>query len=376
MSNQANSERSGAVHLPGLNGIRAIAAIAVIVAHTTILLGTFGLDPFLFGSTPEGTPRGTDLAGFGVSMFFALSGFLITYLLLLEKQKQEVDIKSFYIRRVLRIHPLYYSYLAISLLLIYFFSLEFSLTSLLFYIFLAANVPFIIGTELPLLGHYWSLGVEEQYYLIYPWIVRRVRRLGPVLVGLIIILIGLKLVFRYIDFGYGLLPYNFVSVTRFQCMLIGALGAWYFHSANSLFLKFTTNVFAQIAAWIVVVLVALNRFHIASVLDQEIFCGVTVVIIMGQVTRKNRLINLDLKVFDFLGKISYGLYVIHPMVLFLLSKVFRVDVPPPFNYFLVYAAGLGVTILVAYLSYEYFEKYFLRMKDRFSTVHSRASRSD
>jgi peptidoglycan/LPS O-acetylase OafA/YrhL len=366
---------TSAVHLPGLNGIRAIAAVAVIVAHTTLLLGTFGLDPFLFGATPEGTPRGTDLAGFGVSMFFALSGFLITYLLLLEKEKQPIDVKSFYIRRVLRIHPLYYTYLAISLVVIFIYGLAFYPVSLFFYIFLAANVPFILNAELPLVGHYWSLGVEEQYYLLYPWLVKKVRNLPVILISLIIGLITIKLVARYFHTSYGLTPYYFLHVTRFQCMLIGAVGAWYFHAGNALFIKLTTNIFTQIVSWIAIGFVALNRFHIASVLDQEIICVVTVFIILGQITKRNRLINLDFGVFDFLGKISYGMYVIHPMVIFFLAKIFVVEMPATLKYVLVYSLSLATTILIAYLSYEYFEKYFLKMKSRFSAVLSSPSRT-
>lgn len=363
------------VHLPGLNGIRAIAAIAVIVAHTTILLGTFGLDPFLFGQTPEGTPRGTDLAGFGVSMFFALSGFLITYLLILEKEKQPIDVKSFYIRRVLRIHPLYYTYLAIAVAVVVIYGQPFSWSSFFFYAFLAANIPFIFENELFLVGHYWSLGVEEQFYLFYPWIVKKARNLPLVLVVVAGILLALKVLFRYVDLGFGLIPYNFIQVTRFHCMLIGALGAWLFYVKNPLFLTIANNRITQLIAWIAIGFVAINRFHIASVLDQEVICVVTVAIIVGQVTKTNRLINLDLGIFDFLGKISYGLYVIHPLVIFFLAKVLVLELPSVLKYLVVYALSLGITILFAFVSYEFFEKYFLKMKSRFSAVPSSASRN-
>jgi peptidoglycan/LPS O-acetylase OafA/YrhL len=369
------AEQPRTVHLPGLNGIRAIAAIGVVVSHTTLLLGAFDLDPYLFGSTPEGSPRGTDLAGFGVSMFFALSGFLITYLLLLEKEKQPIDVKNFYIRRVLRIHPLYYAYLAISLAVILILGLQFSWVSFFYYIFLAANVPFIFGFELPLVGHYWSLGVEEQFYLFYPWIVKKVRNLPWVLLALVAGLILLKLVLRYVHTGYGLTPYNFIHVTRFQCMLIGALGAWYFYIRQPLFIRLTTNLFVQLGSWTAIVLVAINRFHIASVLDSEFISVVTVFIILGQVTKTNRLINLDFGVFDFLGKISYGLYVIHPLVLFFLARVLKFELPVPLKYVVVYGLALGVTILIAYLSYHYFERYFLNRKSRFSAIQSSASRT-
>ena len=120
---------------------------------------------------------------------------------------------------------------------------------------------------------------------------------------------------------------------------------------------------------------ALNRFHIASVLDQEIICVITVCIILGQITRTNRLINLDLAVFDFLGKISYGLYVIHPMVIFFLAKLLVFDMPAIPKYVLVYSLSLAATILFAHLSYKHFEKYFLSMKSRFSAVLSSSSRA-
>ena len=90
------------IYFPGLNGLRAIAALAVVISHTTLELHKFNLNPFIFGMKDDGEPRGISLAGFGVSIFFVLSGFLITYLLLEEKNKQKINIRKFYLRRILR----------------------------------------------------------------------------------------------------------------------------------------------------------------------------------------------------------------------------------------------------------------------------------
>ena len=87
--------KSKIIYLPGLNGIRAIAAIAVVISHITLNFKDFGLDPYIYGTYDDGNPRTLDLAGYGVSMFFALSGFLITYLLWVEKDKQPIQIKKF-----------------------------------------------------------------------------------------------------------------------------------------------------------------------------------------------------------------------------------------------------------------------------------------
>jgi peptidoglycan/LPS O-acetylase OafA/YrhL len=97
------------LHLRGLNGIRAIAAVAVLISHISLALPLFGLDPLF--TDKKGEPAGVLMASYGVTMFFVLSGFLITYLLLQEKEIQQIHIRHFYFRRILRIWPLYYLFL-------------------------------------------------------------------------------------------------------------------------------------------------------------------------------------------------------------------------------------------------------------------------
>lgn len=365
------------LHLKGLNGLRAIAALAVVISHTTQDLALFNLYPYIFGESANGGPKRWELASFGVSIFFCLSGFLITYLLLLESEKAKIDIKKFYIRRVLRIWPLYYLYLFAVIIVI--LSMGFSLrgNTLLFYIFFSANVPFILETTIRFLGHYWSLGVEEQFYLFWPLVVRFTkRRLLPVVAGLIIGLILLKLFSRfYLPLGYQSIPYKILHVTRFHCMLIGAMGAILFHQQNRIFLRFATNKIAQFLAWTVILLIALNRFHVTSVLDNEIVSFVTLILIMGQITGKNRLLTLEGNLFDFLGKISYGIYVIHPLIIFTLSYFLKnLETNEIFKYGLVYCSVLALTIFIAYISYEYFEKRFLRIKHKYAIIKTSSTK--
>src|SRR5258705_5003952 len=145
------------LYLPGLNGLRAIAALAVVITHITFVLSAFHLDPFIFGSSKNGMPRGLDMAGFGVSIFFAISGFLITFLLQNEKEIQPINIKNFYLRRILRIWPLYYLYLIIAVLTIIALGFNLNIKSLVLYLFFAANIPYILNIPLQFLSHYWSL---------------------------------------------------------------------------------------------------------------------------------------------------------------------------------------------------------------------------
>lgn len=366
------------IYFSGLNGLRAIAALSVLFSHTTLGLSSFGLNSRIFGSYPDGDPKTTLLAGFGVSIFFALSGFLITYLLLEEKKIKEINIRHFYARRILRIWPLYYLYFALSILTIILFDLPFEKSSMLFYIFLLANVPFILGTGLNFLAHYWSLGVEEQFYSFWPWLIKKSTSIKKITILLCLAFIFIKCVLRYVDIrsneGHMSLLYDALHTTRFQCMLIGAIGAILYFQKSVLFLKITNNILAQSISWIILFLVAINEFHIASVLDNEFICVVTVFLIIGQIEKKNRIFNLDISPFNFIGKISYGIYVIHPLLIFYLSKIMHFSTnKSTSSYLLVYSSVFIATIFFAFLSYEFFEKRFLLLKEKYATVKSSAT---
>ncbi len=354
------------IYFPGLNGLRAIAAISVVISHITLSLGEFGLSPHVLGSYSAGNPIGLELGNYGVSIFFALSGFLITYLLLAEKDKQEIDIKKFYTRRILRIWPLYYAYLLLAILTMFIFQHEFNFGSFLLYFFYCANVPPFFNIVLPLLGHYWSLGVEEQFYLFWPWIIKKVNKnIFRVISILALTLMAVKIMV-YLLYPQSALT-TILLMSRFHCMMIGGLGAVLYKQHHQLFLRLIDNKLMQLACWIVIVLSAVNKFHVASLLDNEIISLVTVFLIVGQINTRNRIVNLENKVFDFLGRISYGIYVFHPLVIFYYSIALKNMLPAslPFRYIFVYLIVLGTTILAAYLSFHYFEKHFLKLKEKY-----------
>lgn len=367
--------RNKIIYFPGLNGIRAIAALAVVITHITIALDDFGLDPYIFGSFQDGKPKGYILGGYGVSIFFVLSGFLITYLLLCEKDIHPINIKKFYLRRILRIWPLYYLYLFVSVVVILIYGFDFNIQSLILYVFYAANVPFIFGVGLPFIGHYWSLGVEEQFYLFWPWIIKKAESLILLITFMIIILIGVKLTLHL--FKPNTLLESIIHVTRFHCMMIGALGAILLKKDNVLFLKSVDNKITQLFCWFILFLVAINKFHFISVLDNEIISVVALCLIIGQIRQRNRIISLENNLFDFLGKISYGIYVIHPLLIYFFSKLLKeVDVNINWKYFLVYFIIISTTIFVSFISFEYFEKFFLRLKQNFVVVKSSGTKND
>lgn len=364
-----------AIFFPGLNGLRAIAALAVVLSHTTVYLGEFNLDPHIIGSLANGNPKGIDLSDFAVSIFFALSGFLITYLLLVEDQTNEINIKHFYVRRILRIWPLYYFYYILVLFFIHIWRIPHTEYTNLFYIFFSANIPKVLDEKSDLLGHYWSLGVEEHFYLFWPWVVKKwAKQLKSPLLLILAILIILKAVSHFIFPGTYFESAMYVN--RFDCMLIGALGSYLYFQNNKIFIYLFTHPAAQLLAWLAIFSATFNKFHIAAVFDHEIMSVFTVVLIIGQIKSKNKIINLNTNAFDFLGKISYGIYVIHPLVIFAFAKIYIhiSGTHTTLNYFFVYGAVLGLTVAMAYFSYEYLEKPFLKMKDDFAATKTISSK--
>ncbi|MBK9335680.1 MAG: acyltransferase [Lewinellaceae bacterium] len=369
-------KKEAPVFFPGLNGIRAIAALAVVLSHITVYLYRFNLNPHLIGSLPNGNPKGIDLSDFGVTIFFALSGFLITYLLLEENRQQPISVKDFYIRRVLRIWPLYYTYLVLALIVSRFGHVPHESISDLFYFFFAPNVPKSFQLPSDLLGHYWSLGVEEQFYLFWPLFVRRFHKnLFRATVILFWSLMALKLT-AYAAFS-GSVFHTAMDVNRFDCMLLGALGAHLYFNNHAFFVRLSTHWLVQVVGWGVVALAATNRFHVANIFNHEIMAVVTVALIMGQI-KGTGLLNLNTRVFDFLGKISYGIYVIHPLVIFGLGWALadHVSAGAWYHYVLVYVLSVGATIWVAHLSYRYLEKPFLKWKTRYARVRSAGSQEE
>ena len=356
------------IYLPGLNGLRAIAALSVLWGHC------FQKDFGDWGVTGWPIPLAID----GVTMFFVISGFLITFLLLNEfQQSGTISVPKFYMRRILRIWPIYYGYIIVAVLVLLFFnrSNELLNSTLWYYAFFTANIPFISAAGLWPIVHYWSLGVEEQFYLFWPWLAK-LRHNHILLIAVAILLFWI--VCKYASllfFGHGFL-YRFFSVTRFDCMMLGAVGAILFFRRNSLFLRLTANRGVSSLAWLALLGSALYAHLIPAPLRCPFFAVLSLLLIMSQVSGNHFFISLENRPFDFVGKISYGVYVIHPLLIFVLSyfyRQFEFSWHPALQCVAIYFLITASTLLLAYLSYTYFQKPFLRLKNRFAVVKSRNS---
>ncbi|QHC83733.1 hypothetical protein AS589_02490 [Empedobacter brevis] len=365
-------EKSNTIYLKGLNGIRAIAALGVLLSHTNLALKHFNVTNYsLFGFGSKGQQLFYILGRHGVTMFFVLSGFLITFLLLKEIDKaKKIDIKSFYIRRILRIWPLYFLYFGLCLLFLYIFKDEIPPgTTLLYYIFFLANIPFVGGFANSLFAHLWSIAVEEQFYLFWPHLFRYKEKLIKIVIGLIIFQGVIRVVL------WGLFPHSFIatlsSVNRFDCMMIGGLGAILLYQNKKI--NFINNKFVQIVSWVIVLSMILNFFKVyASVVEFWIVSLATVAIIIGQIKDKNKIINLENKFFNFFGILSFGIYVYHPLVIYLLRKselllIIDDEFTRAVSLFILI---ITLTTFIAWLSYTYIESQFLKLKYKFQIIKS------
>ena len=346
------------LYLSGLNGIRAVAAISVLFAHMWSSFEDWGVTPHWHIPWPSGP----------VTTFFVISGFLITFLLMNEIGKtDDVSIPKFYMRRILRIWPLYYAYLAMALFATWLFHGEIN-NAAWFYIFFAGNISQALGSGIIPLYHFWSLDVEEQYYLWYPWIVKYSKKHVLTFVSVLFVCwFGAKSAI-YIFLGKGML-YSILGMVRFDCMMLGAMGAIMYYRKTEWFCKLCSNRIVALIAWVLFFTSGLYADHLPSPVRNEFIALISLFVIMTGLLRKPILEN---RVMNYLGQISYGIYVIHPLLLYVLTRLVKPAdfMPDAIASIVIFLSITVLTIGLASLSYKFFEMPFLRLKNKFSVVQS------
>jgi len=372
------------VYFPSLNGIRAIAAFLVILHHIE------NIKSYDNHANLANIPFISIIGSLGVTLFFVLSGFLITYLLLEEKKvSNTIKIRAFYIRRILRIWPLYYFVLLVTLLVnIYFLmpqgNMQFFFTQLILYICFLPNAACILYAGEIFPGQLWSIGTEEQFYLAWPWVIKKSkpRFLLLSILTIFFIVTLLRLAFNYFSDIYELKFHNipvfrslwlFFERFRIDCMAIGAIGA-YFVFFKEKYTWLLSIIFSKIVQFIAyfalcIFLAAGLRF---GLFVNVIYSLLFLLLIMNVSSNHNSILSLENKVFNFLGKISYGLYVYHFLVLLLLMNVLnRMEVKDGIIFNIIYyIGGIVLIIVVSYFSYNFFEKRFLKLKTKYTSIVS------
>jgi peptidoglycan/LPS O-acetylase OafA/YrhL len=374
---------------PGLDGLRALAALGVIVHHIEQARFIYGL-PNLWEM--QAVIR---LGGLCVSFFFVLSGFLITSLLIEEKKINNcIAILRFYARRVLRIWPLYFFICFLGFFIIPIFA-DYTLPGstsiqdhfgpkLFLYLIFAPHVESAIYPPVLYAGVLWSVGVEEWFYFVWPWIiVVFYKKLPMILLHIVatlnILRIGVGLIVIKALFPPEVSQHLFVPLLgflgqlRFDCMAIGALGAYYLYclrDRRSLvgIVLFSKPMQVAVFSYLAYCLLSGKSFGYLDEIDYS-FMFLWVIINTG--SNLGAIIKFEGRILRWLGKISYGLYCFNWIAIvsaiLVLRRLFSsVDVFVGHIY--LYGLALTFTILFAQLSYLLLERPFLRMKHYVSPV--------
>jgi peptidoglycan/LPS O-acetylase OafA/YrhL len=358
--------RSKRVYFPGLNALRFYAATSVVIAHISHNFGEMRTRPAHY---PLLNALTLD-AQSAVNLFFVLSGFLITYLLLEEQSETgAVSVRQFYVRRILRIWPLYYltafvGFGALPILL----GPTYALWSppalkVILVLFLLANLASPLGP----LQHLWSIGLEEQFYLVWPWVVRRPHSFLRVVGGILILKVVLAPVVEM--FNSDAMTQLFLGL-RFECMSIGALGA-YLYFRKSAWLKLVYSPLARVIALVGIVILALVDVSLTEpmiLLTSIVF----IVLILNMATNERSWITLETPVLNKLGQMSYGIYMYHYPLLYVVIFILRsLSVQEGDAYSLIlYVTTICGTLVLATVSYRWFEMPFLQLKTRFAVIQS------
>jgi len=377
---------SDRIYFPGLNGVRFIAASLVIVSHIEQFKKEEGLSNFdsniFIGTAGE----------YGVSLFFVLSGFLITSLLLQENRDTgKIDIWKFYVRRMLRIWPLYYFILICAFFILPHFmevggaenAMKTSfLPKLLLFLFFLPNLALKAFPVVPFASQAWSIGTEEQFYLVWPWLLQKFKaRLPWLLAGIPIFMIFLrKLLFGVCNqlspgpvFRFLNMTGQFLDTFNIEFMAIGGLGAWLLFERKKRILQILFHPISQFVLFGILA-VSLGTGLFGHVKLRYLFNALLfTALILNLAGNDKSVLKLENRLFRFMGKISYGLYMYHAICFYLLFHFFKQEVSESnsitWNAFL-YLSVFLLTTGMAWISYELLEKFFLRKKSRYTLVVS------
>ncbi len=378
------------VFFPNLEGLRFFAFFVVFLNHATGTLGyNNGSQKYNFAKTHF--LQNGDL---GVSLFFVLSGFLITYLLLQEKEiSGRINIKHFYMRRILRIWPLYFLIVILCLWVFPHFDhflpkwfpigVDTSQLNKWFYLTFTGNFDYLInGISNVLIGVLWSVSVEEQFYLFWPLIIAFVPR-KHLLKTFIIIILG-SIAFRFFGSNGGnAMVIKYHSLSCMSDLATGAVIAYL--ACKESFIEKISRIpkFAIILAYCILIVLIPIRFymwkfgshyvHVAAIAP-VVFSFLFAFIILEQNYAKNSFFKIsNWKIISSFGKYTYGMYCYHMISFFTVLFIFhlmgiQVNNMSKYTFLFAVFTSFFSTILISELSYTYYESFFLRLKNRFTLI--------
>lgn len=353
-------------HIPALDGFRGIGILLVLVYHYSLSASAFDLDNWV-------TAIGT--AGWsGVDMFFVLSGFLITGILYDAKGKEHY-FRNFYARRTLRIFPLYY----FATLLVFAVDLIWRHDMLggmnpLWFIFYVANFQLAIEGGGSFIDHFWSLAIEEQFYLFWPFVVLALSRAQLMAVAALLIVLSPLIRVLLVAQGVPELAVYTVTPARLDSLAMGALIAMLARGPEGVRPYFRLAVALGCAATLAFMILIIQRHETDWKDPVMVTAGISLVImifgsglILTLCLRPLQAL-LELPILRWFGRYSYGIYVWHPIINVL---ILHSPITASFGEMtqakgaLLLVTAFVCSLLVSVLSYKWLESPLLQLKHRF-----------
>jgi len=341
-------------YIKPLDSLRAIAVILVIIAHWFPETHTLNIYTGIFN---------------GVDIFFVLSGFLITRILL--ENRDPNMLAGFYIRRFLRIFPIYYLFIFVLYLIGPVSGTSIRETVVYFLTYTSNLYFFDVKHWDGMLSHLWSLSVEEQFYLLWPWLMLYVSRKFLPHVIMLAIAVGVASEYYLKDVLLG----DIFTLSCFDGFGVGALIAWAVVYRPGLLSKYYLPIGCLAVAALAMQIWRASG-HAPVFIPSRTLTALCTAWVIIFILRDRRFILTDL-VFNsrpliFIGKISYGIYLYHLMIPYLTySALHRLNgyLPPvvnKYNFYLVRVENFILLIGLAWVSWVMIERPFLTLKKHFS----------
>ena len=345
-----------------LDGLRGIAVLMVVASHLVLAapLPSAHMHRFFYSGW------------IGVDLFFVLSGFLITGILL-DTRAEAHYFRNFYARRTLRIFPLYYGVLAVAMLALAALAPQTPMLRIGGWLWAyATNIKIAVAGWVFMAGrwqfdHFWTLAVEEQFYLIWPAVVLLLSRRSLLAVCAAVFVLAPLLRLALCLKGNSVAAYVFTPC-RLDALTDGAALAILVRSRTGV--RLLRNLTLPVAMLSLIPLAVLYRHYggLDHMDKYTVSAGCTFLgLIFGAATwsaTSGAAIFLDFAPLRWLGRISYGIYVLHPFCIEIVPKQAFPKLPIlsliAFN-----VMGLGLSIAAATVSWHLFEKHFLRLKRAF-----------
>lgn len=372
----AERVRAGRFYSPELDALRFFAFFGVFVFHAAPRTMDFyaaagipvWLSKFLISTFGAGA--------YGVDLFFALSAYLITSLLLRERSTTgKVDLRSFYVRRILRIWPLYLGFVAFAAITARFLPWQnLPLRYIAGYTLLAGNWLYVFyGLPASFAVPLWTVSIEEQFYLAWPLALRRasIRAIAFMAIAVLVVANLWRLALVVLGAPAQAMEYN--TFTRLDPIALGVLLALFAGKLPSLSTwQRITLLTAGVATWIVTfwstVVIEMPKLSTwQSAVGHLLTALASAAILFSVMGSQNAF--LRNKWLLYLGKISYGLYVLHEFAHYCAMRLLPASTPIQVIEQSVFS--LALTILLAVASYRWLESPFLLLKERFAYVQSR-----